>query len=209
MLVSAIAVISAGSTLGLGRTADFDPPQPEMSDTAFAAARDSTINIHWLTIDIVLGKQFLSPNWQPYSKPLFVGGSCQRRFGQSPLWLDASILVGRAGGVDVAGAGNGPGVSLVDLRAGIGHWWDLGSSPLSFFVSGGVSFVWAQLHLWEGKQEGHFWGGYARSGITMYLSEELYIGIGLSANISTSGTLANRNLNINSTAITLSVGARQ
>jgi hypothetical protein len=82
------------------------------------------------------------------------------------------------------------------------------SSSFSFFVSGGISSVWAQLHLWAGKQEGHFWGVYARSGIALHLSEALYVGIGLTANVTASRALMDRHLNINGTALNLSVGAR-
>ena len=210
LLLSVIIVTAADSAFGLGRNTEFEHLQPEKSDTSIAAAfQDSSKSIHWLTIDIIVGRQFLNTKWEPYSKPLFVGGSCQRRFDESSLWLDASVLVGRAGGVDNAGAGNGPGASLVDLRAGLAHWWNLESSSISFYVSGGVSSVWAQLHLWEGKQEGHFWGGYVRSVIALYLSEELYVGIGLSANITASRIVMDRYLNVNSGALTLSVGARQ
>lgn len=135
LLMSAIIVTTADSALGLGRNTEFEHLQPEKSDTSFTAAfQDSFKNIHWLMIDIFVGGQFLNTKWEPYSKPLFVGGSCQRRFDESSLWLDASILVGRAGGVDQAGAGNGPGVSLVDLRAGLGHWWNLSKTMIELTV---------------------------------------------------------------------------
>jgi hypothetical protein len=209
LLAAAIVATIAGPNPGYGRTAECEQRQPEVSDTSLAGAtRDSSRNVHWLTIDIMVGKQFLSTKWEPYTQPLFVGGSCQRRFDESPLWLDASILVGRAGGVDQAGAGNGPGVSLVDLHAGIGHWWDLESLPLSFFVSWGIEYVWANLRLWEGEHEGHFWGGYARSGIAIPLSEELYLGIGLTGTVTTRRTLMDRYLSMNAIALALSVGAR-
>ncbi|MGB2868876.1 MAG: hypothetical protein WBD36_10520, partial [Bacteroidota bacterium] len=135
-----------------------------ISDTSVAIeSQDISRPTQWLTIDIRLGVQFLNTKWDPYTTPLFMGASCQRRFGESPWWLDASILVGRQGGVDPGGAGNGPGVSLVGVRVGVGQWWNLESSDLSFFAGGGVSYDWAQLHLWEGKEGGSFIGGYLRS----------------------------------------------
>jgi hypothetical protein len=57
LLVSAIIVTTGDSALGLGRTTEFEHLKPEKSDTSIAAAsRDSSKNIHWLTIDIIVGK---------------------------------------------------------------------------------------------------------------------------------------------------------
>jgi hypothetical protein len=210
MCAAAIVAMAAGSPLAVGRTIEGAPSHRAMADSSLTATVcDSAGSLRWLTVDIALGKHFLGADWEPYSRPLFVGGSCQRRFGDSPLWLDASILVGRAGGVDQAGAGNGPGLSMVSLNAGLGHWWVLPTSPLSLFVGGGLSSTWMQLHVWEGKEMGHFWGGYIRTAVALSVSEEIYISIGATATVASRQALMDRYLTAGSTSVALSIGAGQ
>jgi hypothetical protein len=189
--------------------------------------QDSTTHEHWLTFQLMGGPQYLSHHWDPYPTTYFIEASCQRKFTNSPIWLDAAFRAAFAGELDGEGHRAGPGVTLIHFHAGLGQWWDFTNLPLSVFASGGISYIWAQFSLPDKSKEpqinpafpdrllypvsdqvGHFWGAYARCGIAVHLTKELYAGIGFIPQFTTNRNLQGQHLNINSTAIGLFFGAR-
>jgi hypothetical protein len=63
--------------------------------------------------------------------------------------------------------------------------------------------------VWEGKEMGHFWGGYIRTAVALSVSEEIYISIGATATVASRQALMDRYLTAGSTSVALSIGAGQ
>jgi hypothetical protein len=181
---------------------------------------------HWINVDLAAGRQYLSGDWDPYQKTTFIAASCQVKRDWFPLWLDGSFYVTWAGETDADGHRAGPGISLVQMQGGLGKWWYPDDQGVSFYAAGGASYVWGKFTSLDNTkpaqinpafpdqpiypnidEEGHFLGGYLRCGIALFAGEELYLGIGLLAKVTMHRTLLGRNLNINSVAIGVFLGA--
>jgi hypothetical protein len=211
---------------GMEQTTLFaQPPDtvPHLPDSLVSASESERC----LYFDILLGRQFLSAKWEPYPKATNVTVSCLRRIGRSPSWIDGSLIVAWGGELGPDGERAGPGTSLIEIQAGLGRTWIPGNLPLTFYAAGGLAYVWANFELPDYSlvplrnpmfpdelsypdmaQTGNFFGGYLRTGVMFHVGKELYIGLGILGRLTTNRNLLGRNLNINSTSIGLSVGAR-
>jgi hypothetical protein len=227
VLLSTMLVITADAVFGNCPGLKFEYHPCALSDTSDTlASQGFSRPLHWLNVDLMVGRQSLSEKWSPYPSATFLATSCLLRLGRSPLWLDASFIVAWAGETDAEGNRAGPGTSLVQLQSGLGHWWYLEHLPVSFYAAGGLTYVWANLELPDKSkppqinpafpnspiypdvsQDGHFWGGYGRCGIVLHTGEDWYVGIGLLTKFTTHRNILDRNLNINSTALGIFVGA--
>ncbi len=227
LLVFTLIILTASTAPGSGP--GWPPVCPQRgSAVPLDTMATSTESPARLYFDLSLGQQYLSGKWDPYPTTTNVAVSCLGRSEGSPLWIDGSIDIGWAGPLDAEGHRGPRGISLVQIQGGLGHVWSHSNFPLAFYAAGGCSYVWAEMEVEDKsqtpqinpmfpdspiypdiKQEGHFFGGYARCGFMYHLWTDFNIGIGLSGKVTTSRDLLDRHLNVNSAAIGLFVGVQQ
>jgi len=135
ILLLTMMMTTIGAAFGNGPGSKFVYLSGALSDTSDTlASQTSSKPLHWLNIDLMLGRQYLSEKWEPYPTATFLAMSSQIRLGRYPIWLDGSIIVAWAGETDAEGHRAGPGTSFVELHNGLGHWWYLEHLPFSFYA---------------------------------------------------------------------------
>jgi hypothetical protein len=199
----------------------------ERPDTTDEIVRQAPLQRkHWATLDLMIGRQSFSNDWEPYAATTFVALSSQVRMDSLFLWLDGSIVVAWAGETTAEGYPATPGSSFVELHNGVGHWWYPEHLPFSYYAGAGFTYTWASLELPDMSQpplpiseflrrpvyptmqaSGHFWGGYLRCGLVFHPEKTWYFGVGTLVMLTTHRYLLDRKLDVTSNAFGFFAGA--
>lgn len=177
--------------------------------------------------DMALGRQFLGKGWSPYSNVTFVSVSTTVCPRSSWLWIDGSLTIAWSReGIDAeTGAAAGPGDLFVDLRGGLGHWWNLTGSPLDCYAGAGLVYSRGDLELPDMSQpplpfsqslghpvyptieeSGNFWGGYLRGEFVIHPGDQWHVGVCGAATLTTARTLVGRSVSAGSANVGIVVG---